>query len=280
MADPASYTRILRRRIYLWTARARNDAAAAELGRLRELNDKREGYRFAAGQGVAVPRPRTYPDVRAALAAETGDRFVLKPRRGMNSAAVLLLSRRAGGGFRCTMEGRDYDGPEDVAARFEARVARSNGKLSPEVIAETYVADRLGYDVPVDYKFYAFHEGASFLMMRYAPVRLKRPEWGFAFYDREGRDLGQVRDDNSGASPVPLPPPDDLGGLFDIAEGLVRAARVSFMRVDLFVAEDGPVFGEFTPMPNAGKRTYEPEWDARMGRLWRASLGRLGIDYF
>ena len=42
----------------------------------------------------------------------------------------------------------------------------------------------------------------------------------------------------------------------------------------------GVVFGEFTPVPNAGKESFNEEWEARLGQAWSESLDALGLDYF
>lgn len=54
----------------------------------------------------------------------------------------------------------------------------------------------------------------------------------------------------------------------EAASKVARHVPTPFVRVDLYEAQDGPVFGEITPIPAGGTSQFVPEWDERLGRLW------------
>ncbi len=64
-----------------------------------------------------------------------------------------------------------------------------------------------------------------------------------------------------------------------MARALAAEAQVSFVRIDLYSTPDGPVFGEFTPVPNNGQERFTSAYDRLLGDYWLRSLQALGISY-
>lgn len=283
LADPPTYDAYLNRRKFYWQARKRVQGAAlnAEMAMLGRINNKLRGYDWVRAQGHPTLGYDGYPDMETALEMTHLDEFVVKPKIGHSSAGVYLLMRRAGGGYSCSMTGRDYASDAELIAHFE-RTRRSQGPddaLTEGVIVEDLVRDSFGFDVPLDYKVYAFATGIPLIMQRYAPSHLPKEKWLFEFYDVTGTPLGPVRLETSGNTGGTLRPPDCLDRIVSTARQLVAAAQVSFMRIDMYATPKGPVFGEFTPVPNNAQEGFVPEYDALMGHMWRDSLTELGIDY-
>ena len=178
------------------------------------------------------------------------------------------------------MTGQTYPSEAEIIARFHQERAR-NGKniRSGNVLLEAYVEDSFGFEVPLDYKVYAFRTGAPIVMQRHAPRHLPKSEWAFAFYDRQGRELGMIRNDTATNPAIQLRPPENLDDLFAVAQNLVKVAEVSFMRVDLYSTPRGVCFGEFTPVPNLAKESFNGVYEDVLARHWRDSLEELGISY-
>jgi hypothetical protein len=71
-----------------------------------------------------------------------------------------------------------------------------------------------------------------------------------------------------------LAPPIDAEALLDLAEMLPGTIGRSFVRIDLFESERGPVLGEFTPRP-ASPEIFVPEIDEMLGPPWEEAEQRL-----
>lgn len=277
----AGYSALLQRRLYLWSKRRtlRDPRRKQELETLAYINDKLKGYSWVADRGHAVVPHRGYPSIADALRDYGGERFVLKPIGGHSSQGVYLLQRRAKGGYSCAMTGRDYANDQELIAHYVRKLRQPRASISQEVILEEYVEDSLGYDVPLDYKFYAFGLAVPIVMQRYAPLHVDKANWGFEFYDEEGNRLGPIRLNVSSGERRGMRPPDNLSETFRMARALAAEAQVSFVRIDLYSTPDGPVFGEFTPVPNNGQERFTSAYDRLLGDYWLRSLQALGISY-
>ncbi|MDR6267585.1 ATP-grasp fold amidoligase family protein [Roseobacter sp. N2S] len=285
MTDTPTYSQLLKQRTQMWATEAnktRFDAATqAEFKQLIYINRKHQGYDFATKCGVPCVPHQIFDHIDAALAGPLPARFVIKPLGGHSSAGVYLIETRADGSLWCHMTNQAFDGPDGLAAEYKRRLAKADKfKMSAEILREDYVADSLGFDVPLDYKVYGFYTGAVIVMQRYAPIHLPHDNWAFVIYDRNGTDLGLIRWNTDTNPKVKLSLPDNFDDLIKATDTLVQQARVSFVRTDLYSTPDGVVFGEFTPVPNAGKESFTPEYETILGRHWAESLDALGLSYF
>ena len=252
----------------------------AEMKMLEQINRKISGYDWVRAQGVPTVDYTLHPDPETALEETTLDRFVLKPAGGHSSQGVYVLTRTPGGGYDCAMTGRHYANDAELAAHYEHKRELQTDQMTRQVIVETLIEDSFGHAVPLDYKVYAFASGTPLIMQRHAPMHQPRHDWAFEFYDAEGRVLGPVRQRTPPNRDNMLRAPDCLGEIVEASARLVRAAGVSFVRVDMYATPQGPVFGEFTPVPNNAMESFEPEMDAVLGQAWTESLEALGLDYF
>ncbi len=275
------YNRLLKRRRFLWETRHRvsDPRVREELAMLARINNKLHCYDWVQERGHAIVPHDVHPSLADALRANRLDRFVLKPVGGHSSKGVYLLQRRPQGGYSCAMTGRDYASDTELIAHHARILAKPSSHVSAEVILEAYVEDSQGYDVPLDYKVYAFACGTPIVMQRYAPVHLNKTGWGFEFYDENGQRLGPIRLGVSSGERWKMMPPSHLADMFQMARALVSDAQVSFVRIDLYSTPAGPVFGEFTPVPNNAEEGYTPAYDQILGDLWLRSLDVLGLHY-
>lgn len=131
--------------------------------------------------------------------------------------------------------------------------------IRPMVLVERFIGE--GHGVPVDYKFYCFHQAALLVDVHVGRFANHTAN----LYDREWRDIG-IR------SEVPcgevVPKPRNLQTMLQIAERL--SGDFDFCRVDLYAPDAGRfLFGEITINPAAGLTRFIPrEWDFRLGELW------------
>jgi hypothetical protein len=277
------YRQLLHARKLLWDSNSitRADGAGREIERLRPIDNKVTAYKFASNHSVDHAAYEVYDDIRAVEPDKLPPEFVLKPVIGHSSACVFVLSRLSGGRYRCDMTNQVFKDFAAVVGAFEREAAAKRGHnvRGAEVLIEETVQDGQGFSVPLDYKVYAFLTGAPILMQRYAPRHLHPKDWSFAFYDPGGNNLGQIRSNSPRSQLIEMKPPNNLSELFSVANRLVAAANVSFVRVDLYSTNAEVKFGEFTPVPNDAKEFFTDEYENTLGRYWSDSLEALRISY-
>lgn len=280
-----TYSQFLKRRTHVWATEANktryDPPTQAEFQKLVHINRKDRGYAFAKECGIACVPHEIFEGIDAALTSPLPDRFVVKPLVGHSSAGVHLIETRTDGTLWCHMTNQGFASPEALAEHYKKRLAKSDKfKMSVEILREEYVEDSLGFDVPLDYKVYGFYTGAVLVMQRFAPIHLPYDRWAFVIYDRNGTDQGLIRWKTDTNPDVKLSLPDNFDDLIKATDKLVKQARVSFVRTDLYSTPNGAVFGEFTPVPNAGKESFTPEYEAILGQHWQDSVEELGLNYF
>ncbi|MEY8837637.1 ATP-grasp fold amidoligase family protein [Cribrihabitans sp. XS_ASV171] len=288
MNNADSYNRLLGLRRWYWeqsSPRKKNSDLApeilAEMALLREINNKERGYAYADRHGISVVRHATFGSIEDVFEETLPQRCVIKPLAGHSSSGVYLIETKPDGSLYCHMHNRSFARPAELMEHY--RAAQKN--LGPghivgsKVLLEEYVADSMGYDVPLDYKVYAFKTGIGIVMQRYAPVYLDKSKWAFAFYDAKGEALGNIRLGVNKNPAVELDRPKDFAEIIKVSEEFMAVTDVSFVRLDMYSSTRGVLFGEATPVPNNGKERYTPEYARIMGDMWNASLKQLGIPY-
>jgi hypothetical protein len=178
------------------------------------------------------------------------------------------------------MTGCHYASNAAVIRRYAKFMGDQTSPAALEVIVEELVDDAQGWDVPLDYKVHAFAAGSPLVLQRYGPNSQGKAGKGYEWYDEAGTHLGDICEEGPHNPRWKMVPPPSLPEIFRIARELVAAAGVSFVRVDLYNSTRGVVFGEFTPVPNSAKLTFDPIWDRRLGQVWARSLEQLGLDYW
>ncbi len=135
--------------------------------------------------------------------------------------------------------------------------------IEPQLLIEELLTNADG-SIPYDYKFFCFRGRAEFLQIdfdRYSDHRRN-------LYDRDFNLLPVKLQYPNYFSPVEKPKCyDEMRSLSEtISNG------EPFVRVDLYDV-NGPIFGEMTFSPGAGRERFEPEeWNVRLGKL---ALGHL-----
>ncbi len=286
--DADSYNRLLWLRRKYWEQampRNNNNSLAPEIQKemalLRKINLKNSAYEYAAAYGFPVVGNKTLDTIDDILDENLPARCVIKPVVGHSSSGVYLIETKPDGTFYCHMHKRAFANIEELVADYKrVRGTQQAGHaLRDKVLLEEYVIDSMGYDVPLDYKVYAFKTGIAMVMQRYAPIYLPKSKWAFAFYDAAGERLGNIRLGVNKDPAVELEKPADFDEIIRVSEEFMAITDVSFVRLDMYSSTRGVLFGEATPVPNNGKERYEPEYARIMGEMWIASLKQLGIPY-
>jgi hypothetical protein len=231
------------------------------------VNGKDEGRRFAEEHGVRVPALLHPPTPLEEVLIPSAASFVLKPVRGAASRGVYVLRRHGADRFRSLREGQEL-GWADVLAQARALVAQ--GRVGERFLVEEAIPGTGTDELPHDWKCYCLG-GRVELVLQKATRGPRTADARFRFWDRDLRDLGPVR--HADRHDPTLPAPRHAEALIAVAERLAQQLPGPFVRVDLFEANDGPVFGEVTPHPG-GTQRFVPEVDRRLGEAWERAEAR------
>ena len=134
------------------------------------------------------------------------------------------------------------------------------GRVPRRVLVEEFLSAP-DDGVPDDYKFFVFHGRCHF-------VQVDRGRFGGRTQDFFTPDWTHLA--LSGGPPwadPPVPRPDRLGEMLDLAERL--GVGTDFVRVDMYLLPDRVVIGELTSFPAGGDSPFDPEsFDLEFGRPW------------
>lgn len=160
---------------------------------------------------------------------------------------------------------------EDFKRFFEQRLKQNPYHYGREwpykgiescIIAEKYMGDENGI-LPEDYKFFCFNGYVDTVMIctgrGFATKR-------FFFMDREWNLRKYNRSSQGLSDDFKLPKPDGIDQLFDLAGKLSIGER--FVRIDFYIIDGQPYFGEFTYFPASGFDYNLVEWaDKKLGQM-------------
>ena len=237
------------------------------------VNAKDDAYDWARALGVRVPeRLGVYGGVTEVPWDALPDRLVLKPCNGTDSRGVYLLSRR-GDHWLELRSGRRLTSDE-VMREYADLVAAAS--VSVDLLAEELVTDPRFPDLPpVDYKVYCFYGTVGIIKVKGHHAVRGTEQKAWRQFDARWRDIGNpfhhyVMDRS-------IPPPVHADELLAMASLISAAIPRPFVRVDLYDGEDGPVFGEITPMPG-DKTIVSPRIDRMLGEMWDDAEVRLQAE--
>ena len=242
---------------------------------IRQVNQKLVGHRWAALNGVRVPRVLgRWADPDAIDWASLPDRFVVKSNLGAGSVNVFPLVRDpATGGYTDLLTGEPT-----TAAEVIRRLWSRHGDRSV-YFAEELIVGRSGDPgaVPDDVKVFCFYGEPVYLEVRRGTQgRASAVTPGTWCFARDGTELHDVRplmqpgDEGTGR-------PEDLEAVLEAAARLSAAIRRPLERLDFFETDGGVVFGEVTPNPGHIPMLV-PEWDRRLGEAYERAYARLLRD--
>jgi len=121
--------------------------------------------------------------------------------------------------------------------------------VKPRIMAEKYIGSADG-KAPVDYKFYCF-DGEVDSVMLCIGRETGNPK--FYFFDKEWKMCRYNKITIGLPDDFTVPKPEGIDELFEIAADLSRGEN--FVRVDFYLVDGKPYFGEFTYFPSSG---FEP----------------------
>lgn len=236
------------------------------------LIQKLRGKAVVRSAGLAMPEVyRTWATIDEIDLDGLPEHFVLKSAGGATSHGVLPV-RREGDGFRVISTDKVLSAPE-ITAYLTAK--RAAGKVRAPFFAEEFLTGVTGSEILEDVKIYAFYGEIGHVLLRAVGTHGDSSSVRYRYLDEKGIDLGPVSRSNPVDPTIPVP--GQLPEMIRVARELSQAARIPFLRVDLYETDRGVMFGEFTPRPG-GEQEYVPEHDRALGVLWEQA--RLRLDAY
>ena len=222
----------------------------------RTLLNKWNGREFAARHGVEVAEvywrgSDPGPEVMSGLPAD----FVVRPVFGANKEGVAVVA-----------DSRELLHPRSISAEEALDLPPRGGRLRrprPVLLEERIWSPWGRAALPLEYKVHVFggHIGPIERLARTsADDRVHR------YYLSDWEPLEDPINTFVPPDPAAHDPPEWLDVMLGQASA-IGAELGTFMRIDFFAGERGPVFNEFSSTPLAGGH-YTPVAEAMLGGLW------------
>ena len=228
----------------------------------RKLSHKENAKYFA--QMLGVPVAELYwvgSDPTKIPFDKLPDSYVIRPSKGLNSFCVFTMHKGYDGKNQ-----RKYQ-PEQLVQEMQ-KYQKKNP--SCRFLVEQYVRSEQGkYTVPTDYKIHMFL-GRVAAVQRVTESNHKRGK--HMLYDENWKTFPERYLECYPADQV-RNPPKDLAEMIHYAKVLGKAYG-TYIRVDFFQTDQGPVFCEFTPTPCVGLHVTE-SGNKYFIKLWKQMLQSL-----
>lgn len=196
---------------------------------------------------LGVPLPELYfcdRDVSELDIDALPESFVAKPHNGADSKGVLVMNGKVD-----KLSGRTYDRKSPIFKDFLQQYVLKAAGTNPysKVMVEEFIVDSLQPElIPLDYKAHCYGGKVIFFQV----INRNKGQRSQSFYARDWRRLTHVIDDYAPGKRIPKP--ECLDELLDYADRIASDIK-QMMRLDFYVTPKGPMFGEFTSYPAAGR---------------------------
>ncbi|PZR00595.1 MAG: hypothetical protein DI533_08615 [Cereibacter sphaeroides] len=227
----------------------------------KKLCPKIGGQDYVRSLGHAVPEvyailPRitTLPHLD-----QLPERFVLKPLADNSVNNVFLMDRST-----CLLQHRRLT-REDIIAQVGPDYTQ--GFMIEEMLMHHDGRHHIANDI----KFYMFGDKPAFVVM-IERNSVKNKKLNRYWYMTQDWQRLPIRVSANQCQEQVMPPmPDCYPNMLGIARDIGRRLN-TFVRLDMYATDRGPVFGEFTHFPNGG-RNYTLKSDIWLGSLWKGEEG-------
>ena len=241
---------------------------------LKRLRNKWNAREFAKRHGVDTPELYWHGTEPGDIPFdELPDSFVVRLTKGAGANDVFPVVRGR------ELFDRHELSPNQLVDRIKVSMDRAERQLTRHtlghprplrILVEEFVKTPAGCaELPWNYKIWMMRDHVAAIQVVRIGERneskgpLPRPS---AFFDGSWR-LHPSSFYAGGSLAEGLEPPTCLDELVDGARSLAIACD-TFIRVDMYASDRGPVFGEFTATPHIGAQ-YTPFAERYMGRLWQ-----------
>ena len=192
------------------------------------------------------------------------EEFVIKPKDGASNNGVFVLRKIGENLYHDSMRNISCE-PAEIVRIYLDEHKRFKSIHLPVYAEERYRSANDDFDVPLDYKGYCFNGKVALIMQRDVSGGRKASDWKFAYYDRNWKNLGEIREGIHYGSH--LSPPKESAEIVREMEFLASKLPLKFCSMDMYNTDIGIAFGECTIHPGAYKG-FDKEWDHKLGSLY------------
>lgn len=261
---------------YLTRIRARGNGT--EKGVPSRLHDKLTGREFVESIGGPLPKLiATFDTMESKSLDGLPETFVLKPTFSSSSFGVMVLTRTTDG-FYDDLRKRDLTAEEIVEEQLQ--LAKKHPQARHRWMIEERIVDVTGSPVPDDYKFFTFQGEVGLIHRTIRSAHKNRHAFFDANFDPIEDPDNELIDVNTKiVERIVQDRPASWKTMLNAAKRISVAVPSPFVRVDMYDATSGPVFGEFTLVP--GTFYYEDRekmmapLSHRLGYLWGEAAKKL-----
>lgn len=232
-----------------------------------ELRDKLVAYSFLDDIGVDHARVLGLFESPEEIEFDKLPRnFVVKPTREDSMRGVLVLSRRKDC-FYDELRAREWT---EAQIKAELRdIFKRNSYKENQIVVEEYLRDSDGFDVPRDFKFYAFRGEVALVLEIDRNTRPHSVSW----YDSGFNPIidDRIRVNSAHSRHIPGRRPAAWREMLSVAEVVSRNLQTPFASIDLYSSSRGPLVGEITLTPGGlyyGAHKMSHELEMMMGAKW------------
>ena len=187
--------------------------------------------------------------------------FVLKTTHGGGSCGVIICKNKGLMDREGTIKRLNSALKYDVYNTFREWPYKN---VPHRIIAEPYISNSSNSNQDLtDYKFYCFNGVPTYCQV----IKDRHTKETIDFFDMEWRHLSFYGlNPNVGPAEIVPAKPIHFDKMKEIAH--ILSERLTFSRIDLYDANDGPLFGEITLYPASGIGTFNPyEYNAILGEM-------------
>lgn len=238
------------------------------------LRDKIACNEWCARLDVPTPRILGVFEHPSLISVPTNeDSFVLKPTKFSSTRGVMVLERQGQTYFDC-MTKRNFSSEEIIA--HQSQLAERFSVRGNRWITEERVVDNEGYDLPLDFKAYAFRGRVELFLVI---DRSTRPT-SVAWFDS---NLVPVGSRDISLNPKYVQKLEGLSAekytdLMELSSSISALVNTPFARVDLYNSIRGPLLGEVTLTPGGLYYGDHYKMSKSMDQLMGACWSQAAID--
>lgn len=205
--------------------------------KLITFNNKYNTYLLSKKLNVKVPKMYyygLYKDMNKEILNKKN--FVIKPLNGHSSQNVLLINNKLNLFNNKTYNINNFN-----------RIFKNSF-----VIVEEFLKDKNGkYNIPDDFKFFVFKGNPELILHKVYKNNKYKKTW----YDSNWNKLKLPISSNNITGPGPsIPKPKGFNDMINICKKIGKTVfKDVFVRLDFYLDNNIPTFGEITPHPLAGK---------------------------
>lgn len=255
-----------------WTDKIKARNAGEEKNAPWWVNDKLKLHKWAKENNLPMPEVyRTWDTPEELDLDNLPAKFVLKPSVMFSSWGVMLLELMPNGNYWESLKNRELSVEQIKKEQLQAYDRCKYKKAYRLMVEERIDSPEAGQDIPLDYKAFSYFGEVHLVQQinrNHKPIRINFFDGNF-----NGLDLdSNIVTDWTGRQIDPLVKPQEWERLLQIAREVTVKLATPFMRVDMYVGDNGPIIGELTPSPGdafyGNNYRFAESLDLFLGEQW------------